>query len=195
MPCNYNKDLKGKNSKQGIDFFVLNCEVSRYKRVRSSKKKIIVTLGGSDTYGITLKVVRGLKLMGLSATIIMGPSFAHKEELIRNASGQFILKDSVPSLIEEMYHYDIAITGGGITPFEANASGLPCLIIASELHEIDNGKYLHKLGSSFFWGYYDEIETLLFPLEKLDIEKMSRRGMERISVNGSENIYNAIKAL
>ena len=195
MPCNYNKDLKGKSVKSGIDFFILNGDVNRYKRVRNNKENIIVTLGGSDTYGVTLNVVKALKKTGLSATIIIGPSFKHKEELWNITAGQFNVKESVPSLVEEMYNYDIAITGGGITPFEANASGLPCFVIASESHEVDNGKYLQELGSSVFLGYYDQIETLSFPLDRLDVEKMSRAGMDHIPSNGSDNIYNAIKAL
>jgi len=101
---------------------------------------------------------------------------------------------SVPSLIETFHGYDLAVTGGGITPFEANASGLPCIIIANELSEVPNGKLLHELGCSVFAGYYERLNKDIFK-QRLDINKMSRVGMSRIGLNGAENVYRKIKAL
>jgi spore coat polysaccharide biosynthesis predicted glycosyltransferase SpsG len=195
MPCFYEK-INGKNAKTGLDFFILNENVNKYQRKRKKIKNVIVTLGGSDTYGVTIKVADALKKLEIKTTIITGPSFQDKSDLLNIIDGKSVtIKSSVPSLIKEFYNYDLAITGGGITPFEANATGLPCLIIANESHEVDNGLFLKELGSSDFAGFHANISFASFTAENYNIEKMSEVGLENFHVHGAENIYNEIERL
>lgn len=186
--------LKGKKVLTGINYLILNKEISKYQRLRIKCEKVLVTLGGSDTYGVTVKVVSMLKKLGKSADIFIGPSFKHEKELKSIADDKFYIRKNIHSLIEAFSNYDLAITGGGITPFEANASGLPCIIVANEYHEIKNAQYLEQLGSSRFIGYHEDINKNSFNLN-LDIKKMSEVGIQCIHVNGVENIYNKIKEL
>lgn len=189
-----NTALPGKRIITGIDYLILNSDIGKYKKQRTQGDKILVSLGGSDTYSVTMRVIKILKKLGRKATIVIGPSFKNKEKLIREAGEEYHIKSSVPSLIQEFYEYDFAITGGGITPFEANASGLPCIIIANELHEIANGRFLQKMGSSIFAGHYENIDKNLFK-KKLNIETMSKIGLSAIPLNGVENIYREIRAV
>lgn len=183
--------LKGKRVKTGIEYLILNKEIDKYKRIRTKLDKILVTLGGSDTYGATLKVAEILKTQDKKATIVVGPAFQHRKELDVINDGRFTIKSGVPSLIQEFSNYDIAITGGGITPFEANASGLPCIIVANEIHEIDNANLLVNLGASIFCGYHENIDIELFNMD-FNIEQMSRSGLEKVQTLGTENIYKEI---
>lgn len=185
---------KGKKVLRGIDFLILDPEIKDYRRLRSENNKIIVTLGGSDTYGVTIKVAQILKKLDKKAIIIAGSMFRRKEELHNIIDNGFLIKDYVPSLIKEFYNYDLAITGGGVTPFEANASGLPCIIIANENFEIPNGQFLENLGTSVFAGFHEAINEDIFKV-KLDIEKMSRKGLAKIKLGGAENIYREIKKI
>jgi spore coat polysaccharide biosynthesis predicted glycosyltransferase SpsG len=188
-------ELQGKRVLTGIQYLPLNREINRYRRVRTQlNSPMLVTLGGSDTYGVTVQVVARLKKLDQPATIVTGPSFQHVEELERALDERFTWRREVPSLIQEFYHYDLAITGGGVTPFEANASGLPCIIVANELHEIDIGQYLAGVGSSTFAGYYREIVEKAFERD-LDLAAMSRAGIERIKTNGVDNILRELAAL
>ena len=186
--------LQGKRVLTGIRYLVLNKDIVHYRRQRNYLAKILVTLGGSDTYGVTLTIVNLLKKMNRPATVIVGPSFQHNAELAQFMDGRFQLKRGVPSLIREFAHYDLAITGGGMTPFEANASGLPCIIVANELHEIEIGKHLSGLGSSVFAGYYQAINERLFEMD-FDIKMMSSTGLAEIPTNGMENIFAELKRL
>jgi len=179
---------------KGIDYLILNPEIGRYKHLRSDRKNLLVTLGGSDTYGVTIKVVRILKSAGIPADVHVGPSFRHHTELKIVAGNSYPVMGQVPSLIETFSTYDLAITGGGITPFEANASGLPCIIIANETFEIENGRFLQQLGSSIYAGYHEQLDGSAFA-RQLDIAAMSRIGMDRITLQGAENIYRRIMAL
>jgi spore coat polysaccharide biosynthesis predicted glycosyltransferase SpsG len=185
--------INGKKILTGIEYLVLNKEIDNYKRIRNRHDKIIITLGGSDTYGVTLEVVRRLKKLNKTAAIVIGPSFAHKKELAAIIDDRFTLKENVHSLIQEFAGYDLAVTGGGITPFEANASGLPCMIIASEIWEIDNGTFLDRLGASVFTGFRDSFKLDLIDND-LIIEKMSAIGMQNISTNAAEKIFKEIDA-
>ena len=194
MPFNNKGDLKGKNVLTGLSYLILNKDIARYKRVRKKVEKIIITLGGSDSYGVTVKVVNIFRSLNKKATLHIGPSFMHHKELEMVANDNFSIINKVPSLMATFYEYDLAVTGGGITPFEANASGLPCIIIANEIFEIENGKFLDELGSSVFAGYHENINVGSFNMD-LDIEKMSMTGINSISLNGAENVYRMIQSL
>ncbi len=186
--------FQGKKILQGVDYLILNKEIDRYKKKRIDVKKILVTLGGSDTYGVTIKILRLLKKYHIGATIHIGPSFMHKEELKKELTKDYKVVTFTPSLIKEFAKYDLAITGGGITPFEANASGLPCLIIANELFEMENGFFLERMKSSRFLGHYKSIdETIFSDLNILDINLMSQNGMQILNTRAVEKIYKNIK--
>lgn len=188
-------ELKGKVVLTGIEYLILNRDIKKYRRLRKKAEKLFVTLGGSDTYGVTVKVVEILKRLGKSATVHTGPSFAHHRELEETSyGGDFNFIGRVPSLLETFYSYDLAVTGGGLTPFEANASGLPCIIVASETFEIKNGRFLKNLGSSVFAGFHADMDETVFGRE-FDIERMSSVGLNRIPLDGAEKVYRRIKEL
>jgi len=178
----------------GADYLILNPQISDYTRLRKQLSSILVTLGGSDTYGVTVKVVRLLKEMGLAATIVVGPAFMHTAMLDEALTEAFTLKRGVPSMIEEFYRHDLAITGGGITPFEANASGLPCVVIANELFEIPVGMALQKLGGSLFAGHHGALALPLFRAD-LPLEQMSQAGMRNIGLQGTQRVIGALLEL
>lgn len=186
--------LAGAKLLRGADFLILNPQIRDYMRLRMQLSSILVTLGGSDTYGVTVKVVQMLKEMNLTATIVVGPAFVHMDMLDEVLIDRFTLKCGVPSMIEEFYLHDLAITGGGITPFEANASGLPCVVIANEQFEIPVGMALQKLGGSVFAGHHESLSLPLFRAE-LPLEQMSQAGMRNIGMQGTQRVIDAMLEL
>jgi len=190
----FNQDnLQGKKVFKGVDYLILNPEIDLYKKQRKSLNHILVTLGGSDTYGVTIKVLKLLKKYNIKATIHIGPSFEHIDELKQELTENFELIHFIPSLIEEFSKYDLAITGGGVTPFEANASGLPCMIIANETFEVPNSEFLSSLGSSLYLGFHENIDESKFQdIGKLHLEKMSQNGLLKLNTKAVEKIYEEI---
>lgn len=186
--------LGGGKLLRGADYLILNPQISAYTRLRKQLASILVTLGGSDTYGVTVKVVQMLKEMNLTATIVVGPAFMHRDMLDEVLTKGFTLKRGVPSMIEEFHCHDLAITGGGITPFEANASGLPCVVIANELFEIPVGMALQKLGGSLFAGHHEALSLPLFRTG-LPLEQMSHAGMHNIGLQGTQRVISALLGL
>ena len=193
------EEIPGKVVYTDLKYIVLNPEIQIYRRIRKNpedgrKPKILVTLGGSDTYGATCTVVRKLIERGYGADIVLGPHFADEEKLRQIIAGRLDCRidRGVPSMIEKMSHYDLAITGGGMTCFEANASGLPSVIVANEPHEILTGQQMESYGGSRFAGFHSKIEDAAFDLASIDIESMSRAGMEAVPVDGAKKVSIAL---
>jgi spore coat polysaccharide biosynthesis predicted glycosyltransferase SpsG len=187
--------LQGAEVFTGIEYLVLDPEIADCRRLRQGLARILVSMGGSDTYGTTLSILRFLKQLRRGATIHIGPSFIHRDQLDSEINGHFEIIRSVPSLIREFPAFDLAVTGGGITPFEANASGLPCIVVANEDHEKEIGRFLHSRGSSHYLGFKDGIsaEGLENAFRKIDIGGMSSTGMAVFGLKGAENIWRTIR--
>lgn len=191
-----NGSLRGKRVLQGYKYLILNSEIEKFKRHRTQLSSILVSMGGSDTHGVTPKVLQSLRKMSLDLkiTVILGPGFTHFNALDDQIFPNVIVKNNVPSLIEEFSDHDLAITGGGITPFEANASGLPCFVIANETFEIAVGKELSRIGSSMFLGHYSDF--IIPPIDKtLALDEMSKIGLEEIGIDGTQRVMDEILRL
>lgn len=191
--------LGGKAVLTGPDYLILNPEIDRFKRLRASRDRLLVTLGGSDTYGVSLRVLELLMELGVLATVHIGPAFRDEPQLramMAAAEGYNILK-SPESLLQAFSEFDLAIAGGGITPFEANASGLPCLLISSEEHERPACRFLDAAGSSIYLGHRDELDARVLgaALEGADVPAMSRKGLDRFSTGGLEAIWSRVESL
>jgi len=180
--------LAGHKVLSGTRYLILNRDIERFQRVRSASDRLLVTLGGTDTYGVTIKVVDVLKRLGRGATVVVGPGFQHLPQLQAAVSPAFEIKQGVKNLVEEFSRHDIAITGGGITAFEANASGLPCVIIANEWFEVPLARHLEGLGCSLFAGHHSEIQARPLPTIR-HVEAMSRAGMAQIDTRGADNVF------
>jgi spore coat polysaccharide biosynthesis predicted glycosyltransferase SpsG len=184
----------GKAVFRGLDYLILDPAVLRFRRLRSAPGSIVVSLGGSDTYGATVKVVRCLKKAKRAATVVLGPSFAHDEALQAELTAAFTVRRAVPSLAREFSRHELAVTGGGITAFEAAAAGLPTIIVANEPFEVPPARHLESLGCARFAGFHAEIEEAPFAAE-LPLEAMSRAGMARVTGAGLDNVARALDAL
>ena len=194
LAFNANEPLPGRRVLRGVDYLILNSEIARYRRLRQSVGRLLVTLGGSDTYGVTVNVVRCLRATGRVATVIVGPGFHHDADLAEVLRPGFEVKRGVPSLVAEFADYDLAITGGGITPFEANASGLPCIVVANELFEVPIAGELARLGGSVFAGYHTELDESVLTCD-LPVESMSRAGIEHIGLDGVNRVVSELASL
>lgn len=188
-------NLKGKSVFTGIEYMVLNQEILKYRKHRKEKKRILVTLGGSDTYGVTVKVAQVIKTLPYHFTIVTGYCFEDYEELEKVLKGSNVeVKDTVPSLIKYFKEFDLAITGGGITAFESVSSGLPCIIIANEHHEEQVGRFLKKAGCSEYLGYHKKIilDKIGACIEKMDVAVLSSNALQLPGMNGLENTMREI---
>ena len=188
------QNLAGIQVLQGVDYLILNPEISNYQRERYLPNSILVSLGGSDTYGVTVRVVEQLIARGRGATIVIGPEFSHQEALESVLTSSFEVLQGVESMAREMFRHDLAITGGGITPFEAAAAGLPCIVVANEYFEVPVCRALEGIGVAVFAGHHEHFD--LSALDRpLSLNTMSRLGLENIGLMGTKRVINAFEEL
>lgn len=185
--------INGKKAYCGSEYVVLNPEIDRYKRTRNNISNIIVTLGGSDPFGVTVDVVKELSNTDYNVEVVIGPNFDYRKELDEANKKRYLIKQNLPSMIEEFSRFDFAITGGGVTCCEANASGLPCMVIANAPHEIHTGKYIEKQGGGIYAGNYDNWDrSRILAIQEINIAQMSRKGMELFDTGALRRMFTVI---
>lgn len=194
FPTSDSEKLPGQRVLTGPRSLVLDPNIARYKRARTEMNSLVVSMGGSDTYGVTVDVAQALKQRGRNATVILGPGFAHDAALAALKHDGLTIKRNVPSLAEEFSRHDLAVTAGGLTPCEANAAGMPCIVIATESWEARVGQVLAQLGGSHFAGNRDSID-FSFLDQPLPIAAMSQAGMRGVPCDGAATIAREILAL
>lgn len=182
-----NDNIKGHNILRDIKYLLLPSEIIKKKRKRKILQNIIVSLGGSDTYGVTIQVLKWLNHKNFEATVLLGPNFNHYKELENIDLKKIKIKQNVPSLIKEFSKNDFGIVGGGMTAFEAAASGLPTAVIANEIWEQKYAEYLQSYGCSIFLGNHKEIN--FDKISKVDsLEKMSLSGLDLFKHNSNFHV-------
>lgn len=194
FPVSDDEKLPGRRALAGPQALVLDPAIAGLRRPRTALSSLVVSMGGSDTYGVTVQVAQALKQRGKDATVILGPGFAHDRELAAVGHGGLIIKRNVPSLAEEFLRHDLAITAGGLTPCEANAAGLPCIVIATETWEARTGQVLEQLGGSLFAGARDDIDFSILD-RPLAIAAMSAAAMRGVPYDGAQTVAREILAL
>ncbi len=187
-------EVRGKEIYCGEQFVILNPEIDQYKRVRTKAENIIISLGGSDPYGLTVGIIKEISQTNHNVEVVIGPDFDYRDELDKANTKDYPILQNVPSLIREFSKFDLAITGGGITCCEANACGIPCVIFANAPHEIRTGHFMETKGGAVYAGFYEEWDRkVIAEIANLDIEKMSRAGMCLFDTNAIERIFSIIR--
>lgn len=191
--------LQGRRVLHGADYMLLDPDLARHRRLRTAGEPVLLTMGGSDTWGVTPRVMQALRDRGRGATVVLGPAFGHGAEvdavLAGAPAGLFTVhRGGVPSLAAEMARHGLAITGGGMTPFQANAMGLPCIVIANEIFEIPVGRALARMGGSVFAGFHADMDLSVLD-RPLPVASMSQAGMQAIDLHGCDRVTAALAAL
>ena len=134
------------------------------KRIRERIGRILVTQGGSDTYGYTPKIMRALYNIPntIHVDVIFGPSFSHYPEvdkILHRAPRDFNIITRRGDLSDLMLEADLAISAAGITLFELACLGIPTIVVCGELFEVETAKRLQREGFGInlgFGGHVDE---------------------------------------
>jgi UDP-2,4-diacetamido-2,4,6-trideoxy-beta-L-altropyranose hydrolase len=112
--------------------------------------KVLVTLGGSDTGNLTLRVIEALEHVQpatFEATIVAGGSSAYAGELEAAAAKAGVrLLRNVNSMPELMAWADIAVSGAGTTVLELAFMGVPAILLVTAENQRSNAQAWERLG-------------------------------------------------
>ena len=174
------------------------------RKIRQKVSKVLVTQGGSDTYGFTPKILSAIDKASDDFTVVavIGPAFKHHKELdnvLARMQKKVDVLYNVKNFSELMLQMDLAITAGGITMFELSCLGVPSIVVCGERFEVATAERLESYGVVLNLGFgYDvegysitsavESSVKNFALR----EEMSKKGRALIDGRGCERIAKLI---
>ncbi|MDY7000174.1 MAG: hypothetical protein SVS15_00145 [Thermodesulfobacteriota bacterium] len=127
----------------GLQYLLLNEELEGFKRRekdRASERRVLITFGGSDPIGLTVKVLKAIGLKRYEKTafnVILGPGYSDGEfkNAARGFRGSLTVHRNPESLLDFFSDCDLLVCAGGRTLYEAWSLGLPCLAVGGTEHE------------------------------------------------------------
>lgn len=167
---------------------------------RGNGNSVLVSMGGVDRTGATLRTIEALRMVdNISSEIIFGSGFAHFEELekIRKIINEhsFSFHQGVDDLGERMSRADIVISAGGNTVYEMACVGAPGIVLWEDEHEYVQARDFEKMGvvRCLGNGIATPIETIRNSVISLlnDAEHrklMSIRGKELVDSRGISRV-------
>lgn len=193
----------------GARFVQLRNEFSKWRDWRRTippqTKKILVTLGGSDSENVTLKVVQAIQQISdlkFEAAIVIGGSNPHGEELksVTQSSPAIRLIQDAENMPELMAEADLAIAAGGTTAWELAFMGLPALMMVMADNQRSNAEQLQSAGVARNLGWHKDLppEKIAQQMGSLSDDfltrgKMSRCGKELVDGLGSERVMSCLQ--
>ena len=186
----------------GSKYIILN---PNFKKIKTSKLKntIFISMGGSDKYDITSRIIKPLKKTKLdfSAFIILGKFYSNSKKIHRILQNdkRFILVDNPQNLHEIIAKCQFGIISFGITVYEAAALNIPTLVISHSFENHFSAKRLEKYGWYEYLGKYNKLNYLDVTktiISNLKIEsKLKIKKEDLIDSNGPRRICKEILKL
>ena len=196
----------------GPEFAVLRAEFAMlHKQPRPTggdEKRILITMGGVDRTGATLRIVKALSQMssGIKKTVILGPGFLHMDEfLAQYKSSKDVSLDyaiAVKDFAERIRAADLVISSGGNTLYEMACLGTPGIVLWEDLHEGRQAEVFESSGTVLNIGngleapmdaIHDSVSALINDTARM--AAMSRSGLSLVDGLGLSKIVTSILTL
>lgn len=128
------------------------------KKISKDVKSIMVTFGGDDSKGMTLKVLKLLDEIApdLMKYIVVGRAFKNIRQLrkIKLKKTKFIFFPDAKGMKRLMVDSDLAISSGGQTLYELARVGVPTIAVAVAENQFNNIRGWEEAGFIDFSGYW-----------------------------------------
>lgn len=137
------------------------------KIVKDNVEHILISMGGSDTYGFTpqiLKILSDYSGDDTKISVIIGQAFKHNYELkrvITSSKRKFNIFRSIESetMRRLISSADLAICAGGNTLFEMACCGTPAIIICGEPFEKETAYRMRDMGFGKVIGFNKRLSS------------------------------------
>ncbi len=146
--------------------------------------RVLVTMGGVDRTGVTMRIVEAILSLGLTAEIdiVIGSGFPHMDDLLRLVRGQehrFTVACGVNDMAARMSRADLAFSAGGNTLYELARTGTPAIVLWEDPHEEILGHAFARRGTCVCVGRGAEVpvDVIAEHLRVLLNEPMQRSRM------------------
>lgn len=152
----------------GWEWVILRREFSHpLKREVHEPPVVLVTMGGSDPFGLTLKAVQALDLLDddFKSLVLLGPGFLHQKALndrVSKAHRKFHLLSGVKDIPDLMAQADLALGSFGVTAYELAAMGVPGIYMCLTEDHVQSASAFVEAGMGGCVGLHNQVseETL-----------------------------------
>jgi spore coat polysaccharide biosynthesis protein SpsF len=133
---------------------------SQLARKPASRPTLLVTMGGSDPYGLTRKSARALAQLdpAFRARFVIGPGMADGRAVARqivSLNPNFETIEGAKGLATEFAGADLALAAFGVTAYELAASGVPALYLCLTEDHAASASAFEKAGIGISLGVAD----------------------------------------
>ena len=174
------------------------------RRMNEKVKNILITLGGSDIFNLTPKILHILCKIkeDFKITVVVGPFFNNisriKEISSKTDKGVKFIYNS-PQMAKLMFEAGLVITGGGSTLHELAATGTPACAFCLADNQERNIKGMERYGAIINLGWWNEFKEERVCNEVMRLlktpylrEEMSKKGQELVDGRGVERVIKSI---
>lgn len=167
------------------------------KRINKKVKNILITTGGADLFGLTLKALNALGGIKetFDITVVVGPFFKNADE-IKSIIGKMNKKVNLvinpQDMKELMLSSDLAITSGGTTLYELAATGTPAIVFCAADNQKGSIRGMSRIGTIINVGRGDHFSKKNFQKEVKKLipnfllrKQMSEKGQKLVDGRGS----------
>jgi UDP-2,4-diacetamido-2,4,6-trideoxy-beta-L-altropyranose hydrolase len=190
----------------GLSYALLRTEFQAYaawQRVHPSRaRRLLVTMGGSDIDGATLRVLDALSSVeDLEVRVIVGGINPHLNAILERAGQRphISVVRETDQMALEMASADVAISASGGTSWELAFMGLPSLLIALADNQEPLARGLDAAGAAIDLGRAEALDLEVLRHELLDLrdegprrKTMSERGRQLLDGRGAERVAAAL---
>jgi len=193
---------------EGPAYAIVDPAFARVPRRVSSvvgEPRLLVSMGGSDPYGLTLQALRALDCMEepFHVTIAIGPAFLHEVELrtwLAGARRQYECRRE-DSLLDVMVNSDLALVSFGTTVYELAAAGLPAIALSITEDHAQSAEVFAQGGSLMHLGLFSNVSAAQIQnavRELLNDQQlrlgMAQRGQALVDGKGAERVAKLVVA-
>ena len=167
----------------GWEWVVLRREFAqRPPRVPHERPVVLVTMGGSDPAGLTLKIVEALDLLDedFETVVVLGPGFCFHEalgDLLAKTRRHFDVRQNVTDMRSLMAQADLAVASFGVTAYELAAMGVPAIYLCLTPDHAESASIFDSIGAAVSAGIHSTISAEFLALLVAElIRDPARRG-------------------
>jgi spore coat polysaccharide biosynthesis protein SpsF len=152
----------------GWEWVVLRREFAQRPPQKPHERPVVlVTMGGSDPAGLTLKAIGALDLLneGFETVVALGPGFCHHEalrDLLARTRRHFDVRQNVSDMPDLMAQADLAVASFGVTAYELAAMGVPAIYLCLTEDHTESASLFVDTGMAVCLGMSTQVtETML----------------------------------
>ena len=149
----------------GPEYAILRSQFrDREKELRDHSKLVLLSFGGSDPQGLTVKAARALATLSheIEIVAVAGPAFSYRAEfeaLARTLPRKVTLINEASGHIAElMLEADVVVGSGGMSVYEIAALGTPGLVLAQNAKEDQRMREFARHGTVEYLGLGTEVD-------------------------------------